>query len=147
VWDARVGLPVSEPLRHGMMRVDAGEISPDGLFVRTETSPDERFEFWAIPPPTAPGERAPDWLLELATFCAGKRVDENGQLQSTPAASGRLEALRATIENLAHDAAYATWGRWFFADPATRSIAPGFVMPERRAREASAKLVQSPAKN
>ena len=125
VWEVARGLPVTEPFRHGLRRVDVVEFSPDGRFVRTETRPDSGFFFWSVPPAPPPGEAAPSWLLDLAILCAGKRVGEDGQLEDD-AEAGRMEAVRAQVTGLPNSAPYAEWGRWFFADPARRPLAPGF---------------------
>lgn len=126
VWDAVHGLPITEPLRHGLVRVENAEFSPDGRFIRTETRPDNAFYFWSVPPAPSSGAPAPAWLLELATLCAGKRVGENGQLH-LHRPTGGLESLRRSISESGNDPLYAEWVRWFFAAPAQRAIAPGFT--------------------
>ncbi len=136
VWDINYALPIADPFRHGVTRVDQIEFSPDGRFVRTETRPDTGFHFWSVPPPPAAGAAAPGWLLELATLCGGKRVSENGQLHPY-LPTGALELLQTQIQALRDDDPYAEWGRWFFADPESRAIAPGFTLTREEARRLS----------
>jgi hypothetical protein len=134
VWDVATALPITDPLKHGLMRVDAAEFSPDGRFIRTETWPDTGFHFWSVPPPPTAHSPAPTWLLEVATLCAGKRVADSGQLETERTTPEQLEALRSRVLELGENDPYAAWGRWFFADPSGRSIAPGFSLTREDAQ-------------
>ena len=39
-----------------------------------------------------------------------------------------IDDVRRQLAALPDNAPYVEWGRWFLADPATRSIAPGFTV-------------------
>ncbi len=132
VWEARTGLPLSEPMLHGALRVPLAEFSPNGHFARTETgsTPDEpsRFFLWAVPPSLPPGAATPDWLLDLATICAGQSIDSEGRVVDAADALAKIDDVRRTLAALPDDAAFVEWGRWILAHRATRSIAPGFTI-------------------
>ena len=49
-----------------------------------------------------------------------------------------LDAIRRTIEALPDSAPYAEWGKWLIADPAKRSIAPGFTITPAEAAKLAA---------
>jgi len=135
VWDVAQRLPITDPLRHGQIRTDAVEFSPDGKFIRTETWPDTGFYFWAVPPQSSVSAPAPAWLLELATLCAGKRVAASGELETDRMTPEQLDGLRSKVAQLSDDEPYAAWARWFFADPTRRPIAPGFTLTRDEARK------------
>ena len=62
VWDVQTSQPVTEPMRHGPVRLPLGVLSPDGRFVRIETSTNV-YLVWAVPPSQPPGTPTPGWLL------------------------------------------------------------------------------------
>jgi eukaryotic-like serine/threonine-protein kinase len=128
VWNVASGLPVSEPMRHGLVQVRAAEFSPDGRFIRTETAPNGSFYLWSVPPLIPAGVPTPDWLVELATICAGKRVRDDGRFDDTSESGTKIAEIRRELVALPADAPYVEWGRWFLSDRSTRSIAPGFTL-------------------
>jgi len=135
VWDAESGLPVTELLQHGSVRVNFAEFSPDGKFLRTETVPDDQFHFWPVPPSLPTNVETPRWLIDLASLWAGRRTSANDNGGSRTEETEKVEQLRREIGNLADDAPFADWGRWLIADRSARSIAPGFsISPGDAAR-------------
>lgn len=137
IWDVRSGLPVSDPLDHNGAPVTLADYSPDGRFMMTfagagTTSPAQRV--WAAPPTGRVG-RAPEWLLQLATICAGRRLNEEGKLVSAADEFDRFDELRRKIATLPSDDPYAEWARWFLSDSLTRPIAPGFTITPVEAKK------------
>ncbi|MBI5771025.1 MAG: hypothetical protein HZA93_24830 [Verrucomicrobia bacterium] len=138
VWDARTGLPLSEPYQHEN-RVFNGFFSPDGRYFFTESN-SSRFggnqaSGWVWPtPPEAGDAPVPDWLLDLATHCAGRVLTDTGHFAAFGPSVPQLGELRSAVAALPDDAPYAEWGRWLLADRATRPIAPGFTITPPRPR-------------
>jgi len=125
------------------VRTVSAEFSPDGRFIRTETS-NNHFFVWSVPSP-AGNAPVPDWLLDLAMICAGKRLTDDGRLESAADSVGRIDDVRRTLAERPDDAPYVEWGRWFLADRATRSIAPGFTITPAEAEKLAASMGASPA--
>jgi WD40 repeat protein len=133
VWDAITGLPLTEAVPHhetfvwyDLVRATNGQFSPgDGRFLCTFSA--KHIFLWAVPP-DGRGAPAPEWLLRLATICAGKRVTADGVLTDASDEVAKIGEVRREIASLPADAPFAEWGKWFFADRATRSIAPGFTI-------------------
>lgn len=128
IWDAATGLPISDPLMHGS-RVTACEFSPDGRFVRTEDA-EGRFLLWSVPPDV--GE-ASEWLLQLATICAQRRINDAGQCVDAPEITAQIDAVRRSLAALPEDAPFCQWGRWILDDRAERPIAPEFTITSAEA--------------
>ena len=122
LWDTRTGSLISEPMPHGADVISV-TFSRDGHFIRTNCA-DKRVRIWAVPSET--GVRAPEWLLRLATICAGKSVTDDGATVDAAAELVGYGALRAEVSALPAGAPFAAWGKWFFGDPAKRTLAPGF---------------------
>ncbi len=126
VWDTRTSLPLSEPMLHGF-RVASAEFSPDGRFVRTSAA-DNKLHLWSVPPALPANTRVPGWLLDLATLCASKTVNAEGQFVDAAEAVAKIDGIRRTLVALPDNAPYVEWGRWFLSDNPARSIAPGFTI-------------------
>lgn len=133
IFDVRTAQALSEPMDHGAVQTSAGSFSPDGLFLRTETASESRI--WSVPPTLPDGTPPPEWLLELATVCAGKVVNDQGQLVDVTDTAAKVAVLRAQVDALPADAPLADWGRWILNDRADRSIAPGFTITPAEADE------------
>lgn len=133
VWDAWTGRPLTEPLKLAAKlkpagffvpdyrRIDSGvscQFSPDGKRVLLAWGDTARV--WDVAPP--PGE-TPAWLIELATAVCGKVLSARGVLEYTNQARV-LRQLRQTLNEASASDDWVTWGRWFLADPATRTISP-----------------------
>jgi serine/threonine protein kinase/WD40 repeat protein len=136
IWNAATGLPLSEPLMHGS-RVTGCAFSSDGRFVRTEGG--GRFLVWSVPP-DAGDAPAPAWLLALATICAQKKINDNGQCGDAPEVTGQIDDVRRALAALPDDAPFAEWGRWILNDRADRPIAPGFKITAAEADELERRL-------
>lgn len=79
-------------------------------------------------------DREPCWL-ELATVCAGRRLNESAKFVSTLDEFDRFDDLRREIAALPDTAPYATWAKWFLSTDAARSIAPGFTITPADAKK------------
>ncbi|HUJ42665.1 MAG TPA: serine/threonine-protein kinase [Opitutaceae bacterium] len=128
VWDVPSGQPVTEPMSYRSARTLSPEFSPDGRFLRTET---KEFFVWSVPPRLPVDSPIPEWLLQLATVCATKTVDDAGQLIDVPDVLKQFEEVQHQLAALPADAPLAEWGRWIIDNRSDRSIAPGFtITPE-----------------
>jgi WD40 repeat protein len=120
VWDAQTGLALTEPLTH-RARVWCAQFSPDGQRIVT-ASEDSTARIWDIAPAQANG---PDWLLLLAEATSGRVLNRHGILEETKL--NRAETLRKMRQRLNRETNvddWILWGRWFLADPTTRTISP-----------------------
>jgi hypothetical protein len=134
VWDFETGFPLMDPLPHDVLhegqRLQGPErhnlttrgpllLSPDGKRIVTVSSGQARG--WDIGPPKG---RCPDWLLRLSEAISGVRLNKQGMLSRT--ALNRAESIQEIRRKLQEsgDDDWTVWGRWFLADPATRSISP-----------------------
>jgi len=80
----------------------------------------------------------PEWLLQLATLCARKMVNDTGDLVDAPDGAAKFETLRQQLAALPADAPLAEWGRWILNNRADRSIAPGFTITVAEAEKLTA---------
>ncbi len=137
VWDATTGEPVAEPLRHNST-VSTATFSPDGQRLVT-TSSDNTARIWDLP--LSPFS-TPKWLLELAETIGG--VTPNQGVGGSDA-SDELTTVKRHLEEALADAPYVRWGRWFFADRATRTVSPGstITVPEYVQRRINENMLQS----
>lgn len=146
IWDARTGQPVTEPMVHGSRVVDCG-FSTDGRFLWTDEvgvgKELTRFCVWSVPPESG-GAPAPEWLLQLATICATKKVDETAHVIDVPEVLGQLADVRRRLAALPDNAPYVEWGRWFLSESDARPIAPGFTITPQMAAKLAADLTASP---
>ena len=131
-------------------RVVLAVFSPDGRFVRTETagSPavSSTFFLWSVPP-EAGDVPAPEWLLQLATICAAKTINEAGQCVNIPEVIAQTNDVRRELAALPDHAPFVEWGRWILNDRADRSIAPGFTLTPAEADKLAADLAASGTPN
>jgi hypothetical protein len=70
-------------------------------------------------------------------------MTDSGVPENMPGAGEKLDELRRTVAALPDNAPYVSWGRWFFADRATRPIAPGFTITAAEAEESAAETTPS----
>ncbi len=115
LWDTREIAPLGEPLRTHWP-IKSAALAPDGRKLAALTDKGEIW-LWTLPPLVS---RAPDWLLTLAA------ASTNGRAW-LPLKAKRSE--RSGLDSL------DVWARWYFAEPARRSLAPGVTqtVPEKLA--------------
>ncbi len=140
VWDVSTGQPLTEPMRHDGTYLNLEAFSPDERFVQTPLVDGRNF-VWSVPLPLPDGAPVPEWLLQLASICAAKTVDEAGQCVDAPELVAPIDEVRHQLAALPDDAPLVAWGRRFLDDSPTRSIAPGFTITPAEAE----KLAESPA--
>ena len=95
---------------------------------------------WSVPPALPNGMPPPEWLLQLASACAGKFVNDQGQLADLTDTAARIASLRAQVDALPANTPLADWGRWVLNDRADRSIAPGFTITPAEAQALKTRL-------
>jgi WD40 repeat protein/serine/threonine protein kinase len=141
VWDAKTGQPLTELLEHEAS-VAFAQFSPDGQRVVTGSSQAARV--WEVPTVTLP---VPDWIPKLTEAIAWKRLDDQGISQPVPFA--QLQALKGELAQSSALDVWTRWAKWFFADPATRTISPFSVITvreyiERRIEESRRESLLAP---
>jgi WD40 repeat protein/tRNA A-37 threonylcarbamoyl transferase component Bud32/tetratricopeptide (TPR) repeat protein len=117
LWDASTGVALAEPFKH-TAGVEYAEFSPDGQQVVT-TCLDGVVRLWHLPSLPSP---APSWLCRLVEAVGGNRLNDNGALEQVP--FSELQALRTQLAASPASDLWARWAKWFFGDPATRTISP-----------------------
>ena len=146
LWDARSGQPLTEPMFHPTAVTNVS-FNPDGRFVSTRTpeafgAPANRI--WPLPQ-EAGNTPTPKWLLQLATLCAGRRVNDEGDFVSAADELARMDDIRRELATLPDTAPYVEWGRWFLSDSPTRPIAPGFTITPAEAKKLAEEMAKSSA--
>ena len=141
IWDAATGLPVTESMADDSPALDVS-FDGSGSFVLVKAYNGRRI--WSVPP-TYGDATVPEWLLQLATICAGQRLNDDGQFVGAWDEIAKLDDVRRALAHLPDDAPYVEWGRWFLADPATRSIAPGFRLKPEQIKALDAELTRASA--
>jgi WD40 repeat protein/predicted Ser/Thr protein kinase len=120
VWDAQTGQPLTESLEQDDTVVSAS-FSPDGRRIVT-ASDDKTARVWDIAPSCA---EFPKWLLDVAGAVSGQALTKQGVLERIPeAATKTLDKIRQDLKTMPDNDDWVIWGRWFLADPATRTISP-----------------------
>ncbi len=136
IFDTRTAQTITEAI--GPSRPFAC-FSPDGRFIRTE-SDSQNPEIWSVAPELPEGTTPPEWLLELATVCAGKVINDQGELVPVAGNAAAVTSLRGKIDALATQAPLAEWGQWILNNRPDRSIAPGFKITPAEADQIAAVL-------
>ncbi|MBI4626813.1 MAG: WD40 repeat domain-containing protein, partial [Verrucomicrobia bacterium] len=138
LWDSKSGQLLSEPAVAAGDFVSQPTFHLAGRFLATGiVGAGRAAQVMALPPPT-PGEPVPEWLLRLATALAGAEIDPSGALRERASDAKTLDAIRRELASLRADAPYVEWGRWMFADRATRPLAPGFKITAAEAEKLAA---------
>jgi WD40 repeat protein len=109
LWEASTGLPLSGWVRNERS-LKRAHFSPDGRRALS-ASKTGTVRLWPVLLSPLP---APAWLPELAESVAGRRLREDGGLESVPVE--RWHELSATLSSLAGDDFYARWARWFLVE-------------------------------
>jgi WD40 repeat protein len=119
VWDAQNGQPLSDPLQHSQ-GANSAQFSPDGKRIVTGSS--DGAQVWDLAPSS---ENHPAWLTQLAEAISGQTLNKQGLLEPTQLKRGVvLDQLQHKLNQEPDDDEWVHWGRWFLADPATRTISP-----------------------
>jgi serine/threonine protein kinase/WD40 repeat protein len=126
VRDVQTGLPIAESVQLQPRLWEVGW-SPDGRFLQVDAS-DGNCHIVSVPPPLPTGTPNPPWLLELASICATKKINDAEQSVDAPEVLEKIEDVRRQLAVLPDDAPYVVWGRWLLDDSPKRSIAPGFTI-------------------
>ncbi len=126
VWDAQSGQPLTDSLQNELDALQndfsiSAQFSPDGKRFVT-TSSDGHARVWDVAPSP---ENHPAWLPQLAEAIAGQALNRQGVLEATQ--FNRVEIINRIRQELSRDPDqddWVVWGRWFLADPFTRTISP-----------------------
>jgi len=122
IWSMATGQLVAEPI-WPLGSATATRFSPDGRFVLTRGLTSKTMEIWPVPPlvTVAP---VPAWIERLATAVAGGKIGASGEFVTGAVTAEVFAALKTELAEMPDDAPYVKWGRWFLADPVTRTISP-----------------------
>lgn len=139
VWDAGTGLPLFGPLQTegaGFHFRVASVLAGTGLVRVNVLDHDSRRSCIVSVPEIWDKQPTPGWLLRLAEALCGGEIAVTGDFRNTATSSPSVFlGIAAELEGLPDDAPYVEWGRWFLADRATRSIAPGFTITSAEAEK------------
>jgi serine/threonine protein kinase/WD40 repeat protein len=144
VCDTRNAQPLSEPMH--LRDPGLAAWSPDGRFLLVGVKSDrgdQMLNLLSVPPSLSEGTPIPPWLLQLASICATKKINEAGQCVDAPEVVSQIGDVRRQLAALPDGAPYVEWGRWMLDDSATRSIAPGFTITPAEADKLEAGLPSS----
>jgi serine/threonine protein kinase/WD40 repeat protein len=144
VCDVRTGQPLTEPVQ--LLRVwrPLADWSPDDRFIQIN---DRGGEVFSVAPPLPEGTPIPPWLLQLASICGAKKINETGQCVDAPEIVAQIGDVRRQLAALPDDAPYVEWGRWILDPSPTRSIAPGFTITPAEADKFEMKAWQQTTPN
>jgi hypothetical protein len=109
-----------EPLKYND-EVLSAQFSPDGKRMVT-VSWDHTLRLWDV---VSTQSQCPDWLLQLSEAISGQVLSKWGVLEDTKL--NRAETIQQIREKLSQELGgddWVVWGRWFLADPLSRTISP-----------------------
>jgi WD40 repeat protein len=138
VWSAQTGREVNELTGLWDTVVTSTSFSPDGRWILASMAGKARvWESGCVM------NEAPQWLMTLAEAVGGRRLNGNGVLEPFHSDSNQL---REKLRNLSGNDDLSRFGRWFVANPYTRTISPlsSVTVPEfvsQRLQENSAQSV------
>lgn len=100
------------------------------LSVLQTTSPTTQDFFWddRSVPACIVGGKTPEWLLTLATICAGHRLTDDGKLVDDTESLAKIEDMKRALAPRRQTAPYAEWGRWIYPKARRARFAPSFVI-------------------
>jgi WD40 repeat protein len=145
VWDVRTGLPVTEPFNSDGDPTSVVAFTPDGRFLEVHGGANalkQHIRVWSVPP--LGNTRTPDWLLDLATICAGHRLSDEGKIVGALDQLAKIADVQRALAAAPADDAYAEWARWILSDSPTRPIGPGFTVTPAEAKKLRAEFLQNP---
>ncbi len=120
IWDAQTGQPLTLPIQHDG-GVNSAQFSPDGKQIVT-ASDDKTARVWDIAPVSP---QIPDWLLPLAEALSGQVLNNQSVLEQTKLDRGAtINHVRQELNQSPANDDWTVWGRWFLADPTTRTVSP-----------------------
>jgi WD40 repeat protein len=137
IWDVRTGLPVTDPLDTEGDVANTVAFSPDGRFVDVHgfaNIPRQHVRLWSVPP-SGGNRRTPEWLLTLATLCAGHRITDEGKLVDATESLAKIEEVQRALAEAPANDPYAEWARWILSESTSRPIAPGFTITPAEAKK------------
>jgi WD40 repeat protein len=151
VWDTETGQLVAESPKHDW--ADSVQFSPDGERVVVANQYEDTGEgkgmakasVWDVAPSRV---ECPAWLLQLAEAVGGKVINKLNVTQATKLDRTEvLDRIRKELESTSDENDWVVWGRWFLADPGTRTISPfcGITVPayiESRIKEHTAESLE-----
>lgn len=143
VWDVKTGLPVTDAYSSDGDPTSVVAITGDGRFMEVHggaNATKQHIRVWAVPPPST--GRTPEWLLTLATICAGHRLTDAGKLHGALDEMVKMEDVKRALAAAPADDPYAEWGRWILSDSPTRSIGPGFTVTPAEAAKLKAEWLK-----
>jgi eukaryotic-like serine/threonine-protein kinase len=141
LWDAQTSQQLMEPLKHGrdarpgefkrgangefvaglIYPVHSAQFSPDGKRVVT-TAEDGYARVWDIAPSLG---SHPAWLPQLAEAISGRTINKEGLLEPSRLNPAEvINRIRKELDRASDSDDWVVWGRWFLADPFTRTISP-----------------------
>ncbi|HUG11193.1 MAG TPA: hypothetical protein VMM36_09275, partial [Opitutaceae bacterium] len=138
VFDVETGQLIMEPVRANVER--RAVFSADARFVLTEPWYGS-FLIHSVPPLDA--AIVPQWLLDLASACTARVIDDNERCVDAPNAVEKIDNVRRELASLPDDAPFVEWGRWILDASPTRSIAPGFTITPSEAKELEGRFQSS----
>jgi tetratricopeptide (TPR) repeat protein len=101
--------------------VNTAQFSPDGKRIVTAAD-DGTARIWDIAPSA---ENQPAWLPQLAEAISGLTINKQGLLEPTRLNCAEIiNQLRQELNREPTNDDWVVWGRWFLADPLTRTISP-----------------------
>src|SRR5262249_13029091 len=112
LWEARLGVPLSDPLRTDDQVWGARFTKPNHWVI---TQSGLLWEITPAPLPVAP------WLPNLAEAISGQRL-EHGNFLPVPARA--FLNLKKHLESAPETNSYVRWAKWYLADPHSRTISP-----------------------
>jgi WD40 repeat protein/Flp pilus assembly protein TadD/energy-coupling factor transporter ATP-binding protein EcfA2 len=117
LWDVSTGKRILRVKQYAR-QIDQVQFAPDGRLLLT-ASRDGTAKIIVLPPVH---DAIPGWFAELAESVGGKRISENGAVETVDGTN--LEAIQQQIAAAPQENGYTQWARWYLTDPMERPAAP-----------------------